>query len=171
MKKIMPAILLITSFFILTVTNIFASSTHEMDVNVTIPATVLSAEVPLKLVCAIDPNSSEIDQAFVSPKFKIISQTNAPITVDLDIKIKESSGLNIVSPTDKDWHKLGANQTSQFIALGIKKDATLRWAPSTYSENLKTKGDTELMLEAKHGMAFKPNTSFDLNIITTISLQ
>lgn len=168
LKKLLLT-LLITALTIPTLTVMASSQTHVLELDVFIEATVISATVPLKIDCVINPNA-KYEDAFTSPVYKIKNEINSPIGVSLKLANGNKS-LEVVKPeTYSNWNTLDQVTSGRKIALGIEDKGWFEYDKSIDLGELKAGQSLNYKLKAEHGMAFREGTKFDYRMITVIEL-
>lgn len=183
-----------TSCMISLNTQTFASNSHTTTINVEIPATIISVTLPLDIRATINPNIGAdglYSDAFISPEFSIINDTNSPINVRVDsITPYSSNMLSIIDKdtyTDEEWAFLSRAQSEANIALGFKAVDSSMMLGTPFTEywladdadalsgfligTLKPLSTITFEMVGKHGMTFSDNISLGYQVQYVVELK
>lgn len=106
-------------------TMIFSVSASTANVEVTgeILATVIDVDIPTTASFIINPNLPESNPGrYTMPTLPIINNTTAPVTLTMtgfDNKVGSENQFTEVAQNAKDWERLGASESKNYIYLAI----------------------------------------------------
>lgn len=155
-------------------------ATASVTIDGTINPTIISVTVPDSVAYSIDPNSN----TFTAPPLSVANNTVVPVTIGVQSLTADSSGaVADVLPGDIDWSKLTAENSPNYLALGVGiTDATgwssgyntsTDWAASKKAitfGSLAAGATGTLALSANYGRAFSAPKTPTGSIVFSVSL-
>jgi alpha-tubulin suppressor-like RCC1 family protein len=147
----------------------------DIIINGEIQALVMSLTVPQAVDFVINPNTTEKDETFISPKFYITNNSALDIGVTVEkLTVAEDSSYKFTDVdkdtfTEEEWYRLSPSNSMRYLALRIVPQDKSEWVNSLANEcqaidtNIKlgiipSYQSSSLKLQANHGTALQPIT-------------
>lgn len=122
MKKIVSIISLVAVMLNMVGISVSANST-EVVLTGEVYSTIIDVDIPTTASFTVDPNVPEGDaERYVLPTLNVTNHTTAPITLTLtgfDNKAGSDNQFIEVARGDKEWEKIGSNDSTTYIYLGV----------------------------------------------------
>lgn len=148
------------------------ANTSDVTINGTIQPMIVSVDIPSQLNFVIDPNSKT--QAFVSPEFRVVNESNTPLRLSL-MKFEQPNPLLVdVLPTqytDEQWQTLSTTDSKQ-VAIGLQAVSSdnqwlnlgngklvyakeIQEGTKSWLGDVRPNSTIDFCFTAKHGLAFE----------------